>query len=141
MDGIQFQLNSKLFSDPPTFTLRCLTSGFSTESLWKKDSVTIANSTDYLIIDKVINEARFEILHSLTVTGRHGGLYQFSIRRQNGSSEVSRELLVQGLLICNYDSRKTILANLVVLCTCKLNFYCKSSETVFLQLLKHQGTS
>ena len=104
MDGIQFQLNSKLFSDPPTFTLHCLTSGFSTESLWKKDSVTIANSTDYLIIDKVINEARFEILHSLTVTGRCGGLYQFSIRRQNGSSELSRELLIQGLLlICNYD--------------------------------------
>lgn len=103
VNGIQFQLNSKLFSDPPTFTLRCLTSGFATKELWTKDSVPIVNSTNYSIMDDVINEAQFEILHSLTVSGRYGGLYQFSIRRQNGSSEVSRELLIQGLLI-----RKTV---------------------------------
>lgn len=100
--GLYFQLNSKLLSDSPSFTLFCLASDVSAVvTAWRRNGIIIVNSEEYLITKKLVNEMQF---HSLTVTGRYEGSYEFSISEYNKSSVITREMIVQGNLVIIYQT-------------------------------------
>lgn len=95
--GLQFQLNSVLISDTPSFTLSCQTSNVPTvDTVWRRDGIILNSTVEYLITKRIVNGVQFEILHLLTVTGRYGGLYEFSVTDYNKSAIITRELNVQG---------------------------------------------
>ena len=91
-DGITFTVDSDLTGDSPQFTLTCVsTGGPATNVAWARDSYTITEGTE-TVLD---NRTTAEYTHTLTVTGRLGGLYTCTVSNDK-PSVATAQLTVQG---------------------------------------------
>ena len=76
----------------PQFTLTCIsTGGPATTVTWTRDSDTVTEGTETVLDDRVTAQ----YTHTLTVTGRLGGLYICTVANDKPSEE-SAQLKVQG---------------------------------------------
>ena len=105
-DGITFTVDSDLNGASSQFTLTCIsTGGPATTVTWTRDSDTVTEGTETVLDDRVTAQ----YTHTLTVTGRLGGLYTCTVAN-NKPSEESAQLNLQ---IGNYNR----LCN-IILCAC-----------------------
>ena len=89
---IAFQLNSDLNGASPQFTLTCIsTGGPATTVTWTRDSAT-AMGDAVTVLD---NAETATYTHTLTVTGRLGGLYRCTVSNAKPSANTT-ELTIQG---------------------------------------------
>ena len=105
---ISFNLDSDLNEASPQFTLTCIsTGGPATTVTWTRDSVTVTEGNTTLLDDHVTSQ----YTHTLTVTGRRGGLYTCTVANNRPfQSVISSQLTVQGtcnimscVIICAHD--------------------------------------
>ena len=90
--GISFTLDSDLNGASLQFTLTCIsTGGPATTVTWTRDSVTITEGNE-TVLD---NRKTSQYTHTLTVTGRLGGLYTCTVAN-NKPSQDSATYTVQG---------------------------------------------
>ena len=83
---------SDLNGASPQFTLTCIsTGGPATTVTWTRDSVTVTNGTETVLENPVTSQ----YTHTLTVTGRLGGLYTCTVAN-NKPSTTSVDLHVEG---------------------------------------------
>ena len=94
---VTFTVDSDLSGVSPQFTLTCIsTGGPATTVTWTRDSDTVAEGTEAVLDDRVTAQ----YTHTLTVTGRLGGLYTCTVANDK-PSEDSTQLNVQGkVLVC-----------------------------------------
>ena len=91
-DGMTLAVDSNLNGASPRFTLTCIsTGGPATNVTWTRDSVTAWG--DEMIVFNDVTTAQYT--HTLTVTGRLGGLYQCTVSNVKPSSD-SASLKIQG---------------------------------------------
>ena len=77
----------------PQFTLTCIsTGGPATTVTWTRDSVTVTEGTETVLDDPVTAQ----YTHTLTVTGRLGGLYTCTVAN-NKPSNGPADFTVQGI--------------------------------------------
>ena len=97
--GMKFTVDSDLNGANPQFTLTCIsTGGPATTITWTRDSDTFTEGTETVLDDPVTAQ----YTHTLTVTGRQGGLYTCTVAN-NKPSQDSAQLNVQGKFCqCNY---------------------------------------
>ena len=91
--------DSDLNGASPQFTLTCIsTGGPATTVTWTRDSDTVTEGTETVLDDRVTAQ----YTHTLTVTGRLGGLYTCTVANDKRSSD-SAQLKVQGIIytICH----------------------------------------
>ena len=94
-DGMTFTVDSDLNEASPQFTLTCIsTGGPATTVTWTRDSVTVIEVNE-TVLD---NRTTSQYTHTLTVTGRLGGLYTCTVAN-NKPSEDSATYTVQGMHI------------------------------------------
>ena len=92
--GITFTADSDLNGASPQFTLTCIsTGGPATTVTWTRDSDTVTEGNETVLDDPVTAQ----YTHTLTVTGRLGGLYTCTVANYK-PSEDSAQLNVQGTL-------------------------------------------
>ena len=92
-DGMVLTVKSDLNGASPQFTLTCIsTGGPATTVTWTRDSVT-AMGDAVTVLD---NATTAKYTHTLTVTGRLGGLYQCNVSN-NKPSLSSANLTVKGV--------------------------------------------
>ena len=78
----------------PQFTLTCMsTGGPATTVTWIRDSDTVSEGTETVLDDPMT--AKYN--HTLTVTGRLGGLYTCTVAN-NKPSQALAQLNVQGMV-------------------------------------------
>ena len=89
-DGMTFTVGSNLNGASPQFALTCIsTGGPATNVTWTRDSEMLTGST-------VLNDTETaQYTHTLTVTGRLGGIYTCTVSN-NRPSEESATYTVQG---------------------------------------------
>ena len=95
-------VDSDLSGVSPQFTLTCIsTGGPATTITWTKDSVTVTEGTETVLDDPVTAQ----YTHTLTVTGRLGGLYTCTVTNNKPSSD-SASYFVQStqLISCLYHN-------------------------------------
>ena len=93
--GISFTLDSDLNGASPQFTLTCIsTGGPATTVTWTRDPVTVTEGNETVLDDPVTAQ----YTHTLTVTGRLGGLYTCTVTNYK-PSEDSAQLTVQGIYV------------------------------------------
>ena len=91
-DEIKFSLNSESVAASPQFTLTCIsTGGPATTVTWTRDSAT-AMRDEMTVLD---NATTAQYTHTLTVTGRLGGLYQCTVSN-NIPSENTASIILDG---------------------------------------------
>ena len=91
-DDIIFTVDSDLNGATPQFTLTYIsTGGPATTVTWTRDSVTVTEDTE-TVLD---NRTTSQYTHTLTVTGRLGGLYTCTVAN-NKPSDDSASYTVQG---------------------------------------------
>ena len=89
---ITFTVVSDLNGASPQFTLTCTsTGGPATTVTWTRDSVTVTEGTETVLDDSVTAQ----YTHTLTVTGRLGGLYTCTVANEV-SSGMSDGFIVEG---------------------------------------------
>ena len=89
--GVTFTLDSDLIGASPQFTLTCIsTGGPATTVTWTRDSDTITEGTETVLDDRVTAQ----YTHTLTVTGRLGGLYTCTVANDKPSHD-SANITVQ----------------------------------------------
>ena len=87
-----FTVNSDLNGASPQFTLTCIsTGGPATNVTWTRDSVTVTEGTE-TVLD---NRTTSQYTHTLTVTGRLGGLYTCTVTNDKPSEKMA-DFTVQG---------------------------------------------
>ena len=92
-DSMTFTLDSDLNEASPLFTLTCISiGGPATTVTWTRDSVTVTDGYE-TVLD---NPTTSQYTHSLTVTGRLGGLYTCTVAN-NKPSNASVQLTVEGM--------------------------------------------
>ena len=92
IQDIAFELNTDLNGASPQFTLTCIsTGGPATTVTWTKDSAT-ALGDEMTVLN---NAMTAQYTHTLTVTGRLGGLYQCNVANTKPSANRA-ELTIQG---------------------------------------------
>ena len=88
----------------PQFTLTCTsTGGPATTVTWTRDSVTVTEGTETVLDDPVTAQ----YTHTLTVTGRLGGLYTRTVANEVTPAGASDTLTVEGIstvIACIYTS-------------------------------------
>ena len=102
-ENIDLSVDSDMSGASPQFTLTCIsTGGPATTVTWTRDSApTIGEATT--ILDDAWTA---HYTHTLTVTGRLGGLYQCTVAN-NKPSQDSANITVTGIQSCvelNYSS-------------------------------------
>ena len=91
--------DSDLNGASPQFTLTCIsTGGPATNVTWTRDSVNITAGTKTMLDNRVTSQ----YTHTLTVTGRLGGLYTCTVANDK-PSESSAHLNVQGITHIDYS--------------------------------------
>ena len=93
-DNVAFTLDSKTSDSRLTFTLTCIsTGGPATTVTWTRDSDTVTEGTETVLVDPVTAQ----YTHTLTVTGRLGGLYTCTVANDKPSEDsVQLAINVQG---------------------------------------------
>ena len=90
--GITLTVLSDLNGPTPQFTLTCIsTGGPATTVTWTRDSTTVTEGTETVLDDPVTAQ----YTHTLTVTGRLGGLYTCTVSN-NKPSSASASITVTG---------------------------------------------
>ena len=86
---MQLSVNSDLNGASPQFTLTCIsTGGPATTVTWTRDSATAMG--DEMTVFNFTNDAETtQYAHTLTVTGRLGGLYQCNVSNSKPSEAVA----------------------------------------------------
>ena len=88
-DTLDFEI---VEASTPQFTLTCIsTGGPATTVTWTRDSVTVTEGNETVLDDPVTAQYN----HTLTVTGREGGLYTCTVANNKPSSD-SSSLTVKG---------------------------------------------
>ena len=106
---LYFDLDGENFQ----FTLTCVsTGGPATTVTWTRDSVTVTNGTE-TVLD---NRTTSQYTHTLTVTGRQGGLYTCTVANNKPSTD-SANCNVQGDST-TVDSCASVLLNLYIHIAC-----------------------
>ena len=97
-DDVMFYVDSDLNGASPQFTLTCIsTGGPATTVTWTRDSEMLTGST-------VLNDAETaQYTHTLTVTGRLGGLYTCTVSNDK-PSEDSAQLNVLGTVTLSHST-------------------------------------
>ena len=91
-DDVTFTVDSDLNGASPQFTLTCIsTGGPATTVTWTRDSDTVTEGTGTVLDDPMTAQYN----HTLTVTGRLGGLYTCTVGN-NKPSQDSAQLHVHG---------------------------------------------
>ena len=91
-DDVRLTVDSALNGPSPQFTLTCIsTGGPATTVTWTRDSVTVTEGTETVLDDPVTAQ----YTHTLTVTGRLGGLYTCTVANEV-SSGMSDSFIVKG---------------------------------------------
>ena len=86
-------VDSDLNGPSPQFTLTCIsTGGPATTVTWTRDSVTVTEGTETVLDDPVTAQ----YTHTLTVTGRLGGLYTCTVANNKPSND-SVNIIVEGM--------------------------------------------
>ena len=94
-DNITFTMDSDLNGANSQFTLTCIsTGGPATTVTWTRDSDTVTEGSETVLDDPVTAQ----YTHTLTVTGRLGGLYTCTVANDK-PSEDSAMLDIQGIYI------------------------------------------
>jgi len=94
-DGMRFTLDSELNAEVPQFTLTCIsTGGPATTVTWTRDPQSVSGGMTVLDDPETA-----QYTHTLTVTGRLGGLYQCTVSN-NKPSQATSTLTVQGDWVC-----------------------------------------
>ena len=92
---MDFELDSDVNEENPQFTLTCIsTGGPATTVTWTRDSETVSEGNMTVLDDR----ETAQYTHTLTVSGRLGGLYQCNVSNIKPSS-ASAQLNVQGIYI------------------------------------------
>ena len=92
-DNVAFTLDSKASDSRLIFTLTCIsTGGPATTVTWTRDSDTVTEGTETVLDDPVTAQ----YTHTLTVTGRLGGLYTCTVANDKPSND-SAQLNLQGM--------------------------------------------
>ena len=102
-DDVGMTVDSDLNGASPQFTLTCIsTGGPATTVTWTRDSVTVTEGTETVLDDPVTAQ----YTHTLTVTGRLGGLYACTVANDKPSSD-SASFFVQSMqrISCLYPNR------------------------------------
>ena len=95
--GMIFTVDSDLNGASPQFTLTCISNdGPATTVTWTRDSVTVTEGTE-TVLD---NHTTSQYTHTLTVTGRLGGLYTCTVAN-NKPSNASSQFTMQGNTLCH----------------------------------------
>ena len=90
--GMTLTVDSDLNGASPQFTLTCIsTGGPATTVIWTRDSA-FAVGEDRTVL---VNAVTAQYIHTLTVTGRLGGLYQCTVENAKPSL-ASASLFIQG---------------------------------------------
>ena len=91
-EEIGFELHTELIGIDPQFTLTCIsTGGPATTVTLIRDSVTVTEGTETVLDDPVTAQ----YTHTLTVTGRLGGLYTCTVAN-NIPSKDSTNIMLNG---------------------------------------------
>ena len=86
-------VDSDLNGASPQFTLTCIsTGGPATTVTWTRDSETAVGDT----VTTLINAVSAEYTHTLTVTGRLGGLYTCTVANEVSPSGVTNTFTIEG---------------------------------------------
>ena len=95
--GMIFTNDSDLNGASPQFTLTCIsTGGPATTVTWTRDSVNVTEGTETVLDDRDTSQ----YTHTLSVTGRLGGLYTCTVANNRPlSSSASANYTVQGTSI------------------------------------------
>ena len=102
--------------DSPQFTLTCISyGGPATNVVWTRNSEAVTNGMRSVLDDSV----NAIYTHTLTVTGRLGGLYQCIVSNNKPSSD-SSSITVQGdvLYIIMYIVHACMLYHVYFFCSC-----------------------
>ena len=86
--GMNFSINSGLNGPNPQFTLTCIsTGGPATAVTWTRDSIAVTEGTETVLN----NATTAQYTHTLTVSGRVGGLYTCTVTNKvsNHSSQLN----------------------------------------------------
>ena len=92
-DDVAFTVDSDLNGVSPQFTLTCIsTGGPATNVTWARDNITVTEGTNTVLDDPVTAH----YIHTLTVTGKLGGLYTCTVAN-NKPSQDSANHTVEGV--------------------------------------------
>ena len=92
-DTLDFDLASISEAGTPQFTLTCIsTGGPATTVTWTRDSDDTVTEGNETVLDDPVTA---QYTHTLTVTGREGGLYTCTVANNKPSSD-SSSLTVEG---------------------------------------------
>ena len=87
------RIDSDLNGASPQFTLTCISTGGPASSVtWTRDSTTVTEGNETVLNDPVTAQ----YTHTLTVTGRLGGLYMCKVANEVPSND-SAKITVEGL--------------------------------------------
>ena len=101
-EGLGFTLDSEAIAADPQFTLTCIsTGGPATTVTWTRDSQTAVGDS----VTTLINAVSAEYSHTLTVTGRLGGLYTCNVSNSIPSHDNTRDRIngKTDTLLCRCD--------------------------------------
>ena len=116
-NNIVFNEISDLNGASPQFTLTCIsTGGPATTVTWTRGSDTVTEGTETVLDDQVTAQ----YTHTLTVTGRLGGLYTCNVSNSRPSSATA-ELHVTGTYIC----QKSLCSNYIFLFRPVASLWCE----------------
>ena len=89
-----FTEDSDLNGASPQFNLTCIsTGGPATTVTWTSDSDTVTKGTETVLDDRVTAQ----YTHTLTVTGRLGGLYTCTVANDK-PSEAQSNIVIKGII-------------------------------------------
>ena len=95
-DDVMLTVGSDLNGASPRFTLTCIsTGGPATTVTWTRDPGPVMGD-EMSVLDTTTTATTAQYTHTLTVTGRLGGLYTCTVANDK-PSEYSEQLNVQGL--------------------------------------------
>ena len=98
--NMKFTVDSDLNGASPQFTLTCIsTGGPATTVTWTRDSVTVTERTETVL--DIRTTAQYT--HTLTVTGRLGGLYTCSVANHKPSNDLA-QFTAEGIYTGDTDS-------------------------------------
>ena len=96
---VELTVNSDLNGDSSQFTLTCIsTGGPATTATWTRDSTTTVTEVTETVLD---DPETAQYTHTLTVTGRIGGLYNCTVSN-NKPSTASATITLEGIAINSF---------------------------------------
>ena len=100
--------------DPPIFSLAGISRGGPPSYVWRKDGMVLVNSTSFSVSIALTGSGSERFTESvyesvLTVTGRHPGVYSYSVSNRITPRHLTKTLNITGILMQLY--RNCLLTN------------------------------